>query len=185
TPEYVPECATAPAADAAEHPGTDTVVCRTNYWRGGLCGVGRHRTYSGAECGSATLWDTASGTATNYRPWRVGALYCYRASGHISTDEHSLWFIAASRHAYPPKKGAARGADRPGAGGPASVARLGALMMDTYLAAFQTYLDVERQASPHTLRNYLSDLRQFVHFASVRLGQAAPLMPGQINTSLI
>ena len=43
-------------------------------------------------------------------------------------------------------------------------------MMETYLAAFQRYLDIERQASPHTLRNYLSDLHQFVHFASARLG---------------
>ena len=58
-------------------------------------------------------------------------------------------------------------------------------MMDTYLAAFQMYLDVERQASPHTLRNYLSDLDQFVHFASARLGRAAPLMPAQIEASLI
>ena len=57
--------------------------------------------------------------------------------------------------------------------------------MNTYLAAFQRYLDIERQASPHTLRNYLSDLHQFVHFASARLGQAAPLMPAQIDASLI
>jgi integrase/recombinase XerC len=58
-------------------------------------------------------------------------------------------------------------------------------MMDTYLAAFQTYLDVERQASPHTLRNYLSDLHQFVRFASDRLGQAVLCTPGQIDASLI
>ena len=58
-------------------------------------------------------------------------------------------------------------------------------MMDTYLAAFRRYLDIERQASPHTLRNYLSDLHQFVHFASARPGQAAPLMPAQIDASLI
>ena len=58
-------------------------------------------------------------------------------------------------------------------------------MMDTYLAAFQTYLEIERQASPHTLRNYLSDLHQFVHFASARLGQATLLTPAQIDASLI
>ncbi len=58
-------------------------------------------------------------------------------------------------------------------------------MMDTYLAAFQTYLDIERQASPHTLRNYLSDLHQFVRFASDRLGQAVLCTPGQIDASLI
>src|SRR5256885_1660295 len=58
-------------------------------------------------------------------------------------------------------------------------------MMDTYLAAFQRYLDIDRQASPHSLRNYLSDLHQFVHFASARLGQDAPLTPAQIDASLI
>jgi len=51
-------------------------------------------------------------------------------------------------------------------------------MMHVYLAAFQTYLEVERQASPHTLRNYLSDLHQFVRFASSRLGQHQPASDG-------
>jgi len=58
-------------------------------------------------------------------------------------------------------------------------------MMETYLAAFQRYLDIERQASPHTLRNYLSDLHQFVHFASARRGPATLLTPAQIDASLI
>ena len=58
-------------------------------------------------------------------------------------------------------------------------------MMETYLAAFQRYLDIERQASPHTLRNYLSDLHQFVCFASGRLGPKASLTPAQIDASLI
>ena len=58
-------------------------------------------------------------------------------------------------------------------------------MMETYLAAFQRYLDIERQASPHTLRNYLSDLHQFVHFARARRGPATLLTPAQIDASLI
>jgi integrase/recombinase XerC len=58
-------------------------------------------------------------------------------------------------------------------------------MMETYLAAFQRYLDIERQASPHTLRNYLSDLHQFVCFASGRLGPKVSLTPAQIDASLI
>jgi len=47
-------------------------------------------------------------------------------------------------------------------------------MMHTYLTAFQTYLEIERQASPHTIRNYLSDLDQFVGFASERLSALSP-----------
>src|SRR5207247_8026252 len=69
--------------------------------------------------------------------------------------------------------------------GSASVAYLGARLMHAYLMPFQRFLDIERQASPHTLRNYLSDLHQFVHFASTRLGQAASLTPAQIDAPLI
>ena len=59
-------------------------------------------------------------------------------------------------------------------------------MMHAYLAAFQTYLEVERQASPHTVRNYLSDLEQFVRFASARLGkEGAALTPAQIDAALV
>src|SRR5262245_33168686 len=59
-------------------------------------------------------------------------------------------------------------------------------MMHVYLAAFQTYLEVERQASSHTIRNYLSDLAQFVGFASKRLGKGeAALTPEQIDATLI
>ena len=74
-------------------------------------------------------------------------------------------------------------------------------MMRVYLAAFQTHLEVERQASPHTIRNYLSDLDQFVRFASDRLvktphpvikplpegegKEGAFLTPAQIDAALI
>jgi integrase/recombinase XerC len=36
--------------------------------------------------------------------------------------------------------------------------------MDAAVRAFLTYLEVERAASPHTLRNYASDLHQFLDF---------------------
>jgi integrase/recombinase XerC len=56
--------------------------------------------------------------------------------------------------------------------------------MQTYLNAFQTYLDVERQTSPHTVRNYRSDLQQFLNFASKHLGHDL-LAPDQIDAALI
>ena len=43
----------------------------------------------------------------------------------------------------------------------------------TYLEDFLRYLRVERQMSPHTLRNYRLDLTQFLEFCS-----AAPGRPG-------
>jgi integrase/recombinase XerC len=43
--------------------------------------------------------------------------------------------------------------------------------MHQYISAFQTYLEVERQASAHTVRNYLSDLGQFLVFARQHDGQ--------------
>lgn len=57
--------------------------------------------------------------------------------------------------------------------------------MQAYLTAFQTYLDVERQASPHTLRNYLSDVQQCLHFVSTRRGTATPLTPAQLDEAAI
>ena len=59
--------------------------------------------------------------------------------------------------------------------------------MQTYLNAFQTHLEDERQVSPHTVRNYLGDLRQFLDAAAEARGEnAAPLShPGQIDAGMI
>ncbi|MBM4287981.1 MAG: tyrosine recombinase XerC [Deltaproteobacteria bacterium] len=40
--------------------------------------------------------------------------------------------------------------------------------MDASLQAFARHLQVERSLSPHTVRNYLSDVRQFIEFLSTR-----------------
>lgn len=42
--------------------------------------------------------------------------------------------------------------------------------MHTYLNDFQTFLTVERDTSPHTIRNYLSDLQQFFTFVKAYRG---------------
>ena len=59
--------------------------------------------------------------------------------------------------------------------------------MQTYLNVFRTYLEDERQVSPHTVRNYLSDLRQFLEVvAEARGEEAAPLgHPEQIDAGMI
>lgn len=59
--------------------------------------------------------------------------------------------------------------------------------MQTYLNAFQSHLEDERQASPHTVRNYLSDLRQFLALvAAAGSGKGAPLSrPDQIDAGMI
>jgi integrase/recombinase XerC len=56
--------------------------------------------------------------------------------------------------------------------------------MKAHLNAFRTYLEVERQTSPHTVRNYGSDLQQFLDFASKHLGHELHA-PDQINAALI
>ncbi|MDH3598041.1 MAG: tyrosine recombinase XerC [Candidatus Tectomicrobia bacterium] len=58
-------------------------------------------------------------------------------------------------------------------------------MMQTALQAFQTYLDVECAASPHTLRNYMSDLEQFAHFAAKHHDAGSSVAPEHINAELI
>jgi integrase/recombinase XerC len=59
--------------------------------------------------------------------------------------------------------------------------------MQTYLNVFRTHLEDERQVSPHTVRNYLSDLRQFLEVvAEARGEEAAPLShPEQIDAGMI
>ena len=60
-------------------------------------------------------------------------------------------------------------------------------MMQIYLNVFQTHLEDERQVSPHTVRNYLSDLRQFLEVVEEARGAGgAPLShPGQIDAGMI
>ena len=59
--------------------------------------------------------------------------------------------------------------------------------MQTYLDAFQSHLEDERQVSPHTVRNYLSDLRQFLEIAAEANGEGAALLshPDQIDAGMI
>ena len=59
--------------------------------------------------------------------------------------------------------------------------------MQTYLDAFRSHLEDERHVSPHTVRNYLSDLRQFLDVVEEkRGGDTAPLShPEQIDGPMI
>ncbi len=45
-------------------------------------------------------------------------------------------------------------------------------MIEQYLLAFLKYLQIERNASPHTVRNYETDLRCFIEFIAVEQGQS-------------
>ena len=51
--------------------------------------------------------------------------------------------------------------------------------MDTAVRSFLTYLHIERKASPHTLRNYGQDLRQFLDF--LRRDEGSLRSPQQIE----
>jgi integrase/recombinase XerC len=57
--------------------------------------------------------------------------------------------------------------------------------MDEAVRAFMTFLDVERGASRETLRNYASDLRQFVSFVTAGASGIGPLDPAAIQTDSV
>ena len=59
------------------------------------------------------------------------------------------------------------------------------VFMKTAIETFQTYLTVESAASPHTIRNYLSDLDQFVQFATRVHASGQALTPAEIDADLI
>ena len=59
--------------------------------------------------------------------------------------------------------------------------------MQHYLGLFRAHLEDERQVSPHTVRNYLGDLRQFLEVAAdgTPAGGAPLTHPGQIDAAMI
>jgi integrase/recombinase XerC len=59
--------------------------------------------------------------------------------------------------------------------------------MQTHLNTFRSHLEDERQVSPHTVRNYLSDLRQFLDVveAGRREGTVPLSRPDQIDAAMI
>jgi integrase/recombinase XerC len=59
------------------------------------------------------------------------------------------------------------------------IRRSPATRMDALIARFGEHLAVEREASPHTVRNYLSDLGQFRDFLRQRHGR--PVAPREID----
>ncbi|GIX46627.1 MAG: tyrosine recombinase XerC [Candidatus Tectimicrobiota bacterium] len=65
------------------------------------------------------------------------------------------------------------------------MAGAGALTLPAAVAAFRTYLEAERHASPHTVRNYLSDLAQLEAFARTSGAGAPPLPLACLDLSLL
>lgn len=57
--------------------------------------------------------------------------------------------------------------------------------MDEAVRAFMTFLDVERGASRETLRNYASDLRQFVSFMTAGASGIRPVDPAAVQSDSV
>jgi integrase/recombinase XerC len=57
--------------------------------------------------------------------------------------------------------------------------------MDDAIRAFMTFLDLERHASHETVRNYVSDLRQFQTFMTTESSDAHTLDPATVQTESI
>lgn len=59
--------------------------------------------------------------------------------------------------------------------------------METYFGSFRRHLEDERQVSPHTVRNYMSDLRQFLEVVDGNRSRGAPRLshPKEIEAGMI
>src|SRR5207245_2623420 len=115
-------------------------------------------TWSGSRPSSRTAPRSASSVLSPAwsTPSSCGTAASTGTPSSMPADEHQLRAVPAAFHPHPRQAGAAT---------PDRTACLGGLCrMDAAVRSFLTYLQVERGASPHTLRNYEGDLRQFLAF---------------------
>src|SRR5207302_1842829 len=113
---------------------------------------------------------SARGPAGNDRARRAAQVHHDQRLAALPANEHQLRPLSTSRHPHPRQAGAAT---------PGRTARLGGLCrMDAAVRSFLTYLQVERGASPHTLRNYEGDLRQFLAFLRTAHNGSLPAPAG-------
>src|SRR5262249_6238364 len=92
----------------------------------------------------------------------------------LRTDKHQLRTLPAPDESRP-REGAEATVDR-------ATRPRGSDHMDEAVRAFMTFLDVERGASPETLRSYASDLRQFVSFMTAGASGIRPVDPATVQS---